>query len=135
MRIVIVDDNDDLRGLFGELCSRDGHEVVLCKDGTEGLEQFAATTADLVITDLEMPAMSGVDLVRKLRELGHACPAILVTGKAHRAFSQCELDSITDLFEVYLPKPVSPKALRSAVANVAQRASLHQKVGAALGPI
>jgi CheY-like chemotaxis protein len=66
-RILVVDDEENLRDVLVEVLKRDGHEVDSAADGTEGLRRMEAQRYDLVITDLRMPGLEGPDLYREVR--------------------------------------------------------------------
>jgi CheY-like chemotaxis protein len=66
-RILVVDDEDNLRDVLVEVLKRDGHEVDSAVDGAEGLRRAEARRYDLVITDLRMPGLEGPELYRAVR--------------------------------------------------------------------
>jgi CheY-like chemotaxis protein len=66
-RILVVDDEDNLRDVLVEVLKRDGHEVDSAVDGAQGLRLAEAQRYDLVITDLRMPELEGPELYRALR--------------------------------------------------------------------
>jgi CheY-like chemotaxis protein len=65
-RILLIDDDDAVRGILGEMLARSGHTVIEARDGEEGLELFEHAAADLVITDMVMPRKSGRAVIREL---------------------------------------------------------------------
>lgn len=67
-RILLVDDEPDLRFLMARFLEADGHEVEHASNGKVGLEMLRATTFDLVVTDNVMPVMNGEELIRRIRE-------------------------------------------------------------------
>jgi CheY-like chemotaxis protein len=68
--IVVAEDHDDARIAMGILLNHLGAEVVLAKDGFEGLQAIKNHHPDLVVTDLRMPRMDGFELLREIRALG-----------------------------------------------------------------
>jgi len=81
MRILVVDD-DALAGEMTAAVLEDlGHDPLLAENGVEALEKLAAdATVEMVISDLNMPLVSGIDLFREMRAQGIALPFILLTG-------------------------------------------------------
>ncbi len=79
--ILIVDDELGLAELLGELLRLRGHEVELAFDGQQGLALIAAQRFALVVTDVMMPLMSGIEMVRRMREMPEvaATPVIVMT--------------------------------------------------------
>lgn len=67
-RILVVDDEDNLRDVLVEVLKRDGHEVASAVDGADGLRQTEQHRYDLVVTDLRMPNLEGPDLYRAVRQ-------------------------------------------------------------------
>ncbi len=68
-RILVVEDNDELRHNLNEILSSEGYEVLLAENGAEGYEIACETTPDLVLSDIKMPEMSGLEMLQKLQ--GH----------------------------------------------------------------
>jgi len=66
-RILVIDDNAAIRELLRLVLEEEGYEVIEAADGAEGLRRYQAEPTDLVITDLEMPGMDGLELLRALR--------------------------------------------------------------------
>lgn len=80
--VLLVDDDDDLRPILRRFLERSGLSVTTACNGREALESLATQRADLVLTDLMMPEMSGIELIRALR-LGHpALPVIAMSADA-----------------------------------------------------
>ncbi|WP_295385813.1 response regulator [uncultured Thiodictyon sp.] len=81
MHILIVDDDPLAGELVAALLEDQGHECRLAENGIEALEQLGADDGiELVISDLNMPLVSGLDLFAELRERGLALPFVLLTG-------------------------------------------------------
>lgn len=79
-RILVVDDDDGIRHLNTEALRRSGYEVDAAENGAAGWEALYANDYDLLITDNDMPKVSGVDLLKKLRAARMGLPVILATG-------------------------------------------------------
>ena len=117
-RILIVDDEPNVRLVFRTALESIGHQVAEVEDGTRALEQLARSRYELVLLDLRMPVMDGMTTLGRLREMGSDVPVIIVT--AH--------GSVPDAVEAmkrgavdFLSKPINPEALRRVVAEVLQR--------------
>ena len=76
-RILVVDDDSDLRVLYTEVLARPGYHVDAAEDGAAGWEAIQANNYNLLITENEMPKLTGIELVRKLRSARMAVPVVM----------------------------------------------------------
>ena len=81
-RILIIDDDADMRVLLGQALQTVGHEVVLAADGREGVEQQRIKPAELVITDIYMPNQAGLETIIQLRKESPAVRVIAMCGES-----------------------------------------------------
>lgn len=79
-RILVVDDDGDIRRLNSEALAGSGYHVDAAEDGAVGWEALNANSYDLLITDHDMPKLSGIDLIKKLRSARMGVPVILSSG-------------------------------------------------------
>lgn len=113
-RILIVDDDEFDRVLGAWILEDSGHEVLFAADGAAALELYESEEIDLVITDLVMPELNGLRLIKALVELDHSAKIIAISG-----VSPEQLPRAQDLGAVFtLPKPMK----RSQVLDVVERA-------------
>jgi len=124
-RILVVDDEPQIRRMLRTSLQSSGYEVVLASDGAEGLKQFVAERPDLVITDLAMPAMNGLELTQAIRRLG-ATPIIVLSVRDTDTMKVNALDEGAD---DYLTKPFSMPELLARV-----RAQLRHVPAASVQP-
>lgn len=80
LRVLVIDDDDDIRRLIADIVTSAGHQVADAASGTAAIEVFKKDAFDLVLTDLEMPEISGRDLARVFRELSPGVMIALITG-------------------------------------------------------
>ncbi len=80
LRILVVDDDDDIRRLNAEMLLRSGYEVDAAEDGDAAWDALSTDGYDLVITDNNMPKVTGVELLQKLRAARMNLPVIMATG-------------------------------------------------------
>jgi CheY-like chemotaxis protein len=80
LRILYVEDNAVVREITSELLAQDQRQIVSCASAEEALKAFAANPFDLVITDVSLPAMSGIELARSILELEPRVPIIIASG-------------------------------------------------------
>jgi DNA-binding response OmpR family regulator len=79
-RILVVDDNEDLRNTIGALLQADGFDVALAADGQAALAAHQATPADVVLTDLFMPDKDGIETIVELRRLSPQLKIVAMSG-------------------------------------------------------
>jgi CheY-like chemotaxis protein len=80
LRILYVEDNDLVRSITQELLARPSRTVVAVASAEEALKLFESDVFDVVVTDVSLPAMSGLDLARRLLQRAPAMPIIIATG-------------------------------------------------------
>ncbi len=117
-RILIVDDEADIRGLVRELLQRDGHGVIDAPDGEAGLKLFYAKHPDLVILDVSMPGLDGWEMLERIRELSDV-PVLMLSARAE------ELDKVRGLragADDYVTKPFGRQELLARVNANLRRA-------------
>jgi CheY-like chemotaxis protein len=112
MRVMVVDDALTVRMLAEMLLKQAGYDVVTAADGRSALTLAAATVIDVVVLDVEMPGMSGLDTCRQLRAQGLRTPVILLTTSNERG----ELSTL-EPFTSTLKKPFVPEALLASIAD------------------
>ncbi|MBC7784046.1 MAG: sigma-54-dependent Fis family transcriptional regulator [Burkholderiales bacterium] len=81
-RILVCDDQDLMRDSLASLLAREGHEVVAAGDGPQALQRLAIGKIDLMITDLKMPRMTGIELLTEAKKLRPELPVVLMTAFA-----------------------------------------------------
>lgn len=79
-RILVVEDDDQVRRLIDQILQRAGHDVVSAPDGSDALRLFDREDFDLIITDLIMPEMEGMQTIRELRKKDKSIPLIAMSG-------------------------------------------------------
>jgi CheY-like chemotaxis protein len=80
LKILYVEDNALVREVTAELLSQEQRHIVACADAEEALEEFRAHSFDLVITDVSLPVMSGIELARNLLRIKPGLPIIIASG-------------------------------------------------------
>jgi two-component system chemotaxis response regulator CheY len=113
--ILLVDDEPDLREIFAEWFRREGSRVLLAEHGAEALRVMQANQVNVVVSDVRMPVMDGITMLRNIRSTHTYKPNVMfVTG-----FTDIEPREAYDLgVEALLSKPVERKQLIAAVARI-----------------
>ena len=120
-RVLVVEDEPDIRDLLAFHLERDGYQVTRATTGPEALRQLRAAPPDLVILDLMLPELDGLEVCRRLRAdpATAALPVIMLTAKGD------EVDRVVGLemgADDYVVKPFSPKEMLARVRAVLRRA-------------
>jgi len=117
-RILIADDDVELTGLLREYFEGEGFEIRLAHDGRSALDEARQPGLDLVVLDVMMPAMNGLDVLKELRKESRL-PVIMLTARGD------DLDRILGLelgADDYVPKPCNPRELMARIRAVLRRA-------------
>jgi DNA-binding response OmpR family regulator len=124
-RILLVDDEQPVQKLLSFPLEKEGYEVVPALDGQEALRRFENERFDLVVLDIMLPKMDGLEVCRRLRAKS-AVPIIMLTAKAE------EIDKVLGLeigADDYITKPFSMREFRSRVRAALRRAEMSQLDG------
>ena len=118
-RILVVEDEESFSDPLSYLLEKEGYDVTITGTGTDGLAEFDRNGADLVLLDLMLPGMSGVDVCRALRQRS-SVPVIMLTAK------DSEVDKVVGLelgADDYVTKPYSGRELLARIKAVLRRLS------------
>ncbi len=121
-RILVADDDVDIRELVEFKLSTLGHDVVAVADGAAAIDECQASRPDLAVLDVMMPGVSGLDAIRTIRADPALAdlPVILLTARAQESDVETGFDSGAD---DYITKPFSPRELASRVEALLSRSS------------
>jgi DNA-binding response OmpR family regulator len=117
-RVLVVDDDRTVSDVVSRYLVREGYQVEAVGDGLEALERATARPPDLVVLDLMLPGMSGLEVCRRIRELA-PIPVIMLTARGEEGDRVIGLELGAD---DYVPKPFSPRELVLRVGAVLRRA-------------
>jgi DNA-binding response OmpR family regulator len=119
-RILLVDDEQSVQTLLSYPLRKDGYEVVSATDGQEALQRFAEQRFDLVVLDLMLPKLDGIEVCRRLRSRSQV-PIVMLTAKGD------EIDKVVGLemgADDYITKPFSMREFRSRVKAALRRSRM-----------
>jgi DNA-binding NtrC family response regulator len=129
--VLIIEDEHALASALASVCRRLGHEATLCASGRQGLDQLAQRDFSLVLLDIGLPDVSGLDVLAKLRERGAHVPVIIITahanlpnalaakrlGAAAYLIKPLDLREVQDTLREVLSAPAAPAPARDAVTS------------------
>ena len=118
-KILVVDDDTNICELLRLYLTKEGYQVTVANDGEEGLEKFNAVKPDMVLLDVMMPRMDGLEVCRRIRATNTKIGIIMLTARSQ------EMDKVTGLMtgaDDYVTKPFSPAELTARVDALFRRA-------------
>lgn len=124
--ILVIDDNDDIRGLLSLVLQKEGYEVLEAAGGSEALIKINESKPDLILLDVMMPGLSGLEVLATIRESREKkisqVPVIMITAKS-------TIDDIDAAIELgansYIVKPFRPANLVEKVSEIFQAALIN----------
>ncbi len=123
-RLLVVDDEPSMREFLEIMLSQDGYHVRTASDGVEGLKSYRLEEPDLVLTDVKMPVMNGLDLIKEIHALDPEIPIIAITAYA------CVDDALRAVKEGaydYVSKPFEIEDLRIIIRNALEARRLRRE--------
>jgi diguanylate cyclase (GGDEF)-like protein len=130
--ILVVDDDQDTRIFLDITLSLAGYEVVHASDGADGIDKAVAVEPDVVLLDVMMPRMDGLDALRRLRRDGRTChlPVIVLTARTH---ANDKVSGLSDGADDYVTKPFDPDELIARIEATIRRSSQMRTVSPLTG--
>ncbi|MGH9309538.1 MAG: sigma-54-dependent transcriptional regulator [Vicinamibacterales bacterium] len=123
--LVVVDDEQGILDVIGRFATRVGFEVVACAGGRDGIARIQSGPADLVMVDLRMPDVGGLEVLRAIRESNPNCQAVLMTGFA-------TVDTAVEAIKLgamdYLSKPIDFARLQQVLTSVKEELERRRSV-------
>jgi two-component system response regulator PhoP len=132
MRILLVEDDKGLQTSLSGILRDAGYAVDVSGDGIEGLFFGQEYPLDLAIIDLGLPGMSGLDVIRKLRQQERQFPILILTARAEW---QDKVEGLEAGADDYLTKPFHPEELKARVGALLRRSAGHTQPKIQLGPV
>lgn len=113
-KILVIDDEDIVRTSCNRALTPEGYEVKMAWNGLDGLKMASEERFDVVLTDLKMPDMDGIEVLRKIKEEWPEIEVIIITGyqTVDTAVKSIKLGAFD-----YIEKPFTPDALAAAVSK------------------
>lgn len=123
IRILLIEDDPALRMVIGETLEIEGFTCVCAQDGLDGLEKFSNDEFDVVVADIMMPRLDGLEMVSRMRQRDTSIPIIFLTAKS-------SVDDVVAGFEIggndYLRKPFSMRELIVRIKALYERSNLNK---------
>jgi two-component system nitrogen regulation response regulator NtrX len=120
-RILVVDDEKSIRNTLKDVLEYEKYEVFLAEDGASGIDQFTQEAFDVVLCDIKMAKMDGIEVLQKLLEITSDVPVIMISGHGN---IDTAVDSIKKGAFDFLEKPLDLNRLLITIRNALERGSL-----------
>jgi len=124
-RLLIIDDEPAIRRLMALDLQEDGYQVFTAADGPQGLEIFRRRRPGVVLTDIKMPGMDGLEVLRRIKKSGQDCEVIVITGHGDLELA---IEALRLQASDFITKPINPQALAVALDRARQRLRLNQQL-------
>ncbi len=124
-RILVVDDEEEVRELFAELLQHWGYEVLHAADGHQALKLAASARPDVIVSDLVMPGLDGLSLVKALREELPETPVVIISG---RGTIDAAVEAIREGVFDFVEKPLEPARLRVILQRALEKKQTQHEV-------
>lgn len=117
-KILIVDDEENIRKMLRRALESENHEIETALNGDEGLSKIKEDDFDLILLDLKLPGMDGIEVLEKMREEDILVPVLIITGygSTESAVKVMKLGAID-----YLQKPFKPQDIKEQVTDILKR--------------
>nr|WP_315392757.1 response regulator [uncultured Duganella sp.] len=120
--ILLIDDDAQYRDMLTQMLRQDAHQISVAHDGQDGLRLAQQARPDLVITDILMPRVDGIELIMELSRRGDGIPVIAISGGRRSISTEFNLESATMMgVKATLAKPFSRADLRLAIVQALAR--------------
>lgn len=126
MKILVIDDEKPTLSMFKLFLAAYGYEVLTAEDGEKGLAVFNEIAPEIVFTDIKMPGIDGLEVLRRIRQTGIPSQVIIITGHGdmEKAVEALDLDASD-----FINKPVERQALNAALSRAEKRLRLSSDIG------
>ena len=124
-KLLLIDDEESIRIALGRSLRSDGYEVLTAEDGKIGIEVFKAESPSIVLTDMKMPGMDGIEVLKNIKKINPEAEVIVITGHGDIdiAIQSLQLDASD-----FITKPVTDEALSVALKRAKERLDIRRKL-------
>ncbi|MCJ7618083.1 MAG: response regulator [Desulfobacterales bacterium] len=125
LKLLLIDDEEPIRIALGRSLRSDGYEVLTAEDGKIGIEVFKEENPSIVLTDMKMPGMDGIEVLKNIKKINPEAEVIVITGHGDIdiAIQSLQLDASD-----FITKPVADEALSVALKRARERLDIRRKL-------
>jgi two-component system NtrC family sensor kinase len=126
-KLLLIDDEPDILRVLSRSLKADGYEVVCAQNGTEGIAIFEKEKPDIVITDIKMPSMDGIEVLKKVKDQNVDTEVIIITGHGD---IENAIEALKHGASDFINKPVRDEALAIALRRAREKSEIRQQLNA-----
>ncbi|MBN2179677.1 MAG: response regulator, partial [Deltaproteobacteria bacterium] len=126
-KLLLIDDEEDILKVLSMSLRSDGYEVLTALSGKEGLRLFQEALPDIVLTDLKMPVMDGIEVLQRAKKINPDAEVIVITGHGDM---DSAIESLRYGASDFINKPVRDEALQIAIDRAKEKISIRSKLNA-----
>ena len=126
-KLLLIDDEPDILRVLSKSLEADGYEVVCAQNGAEGIAAFEKERPDIVITDIKMPSMDGIEVLKKVKDQNTDTEVIIITGHGD---IENAIEALKHGASDFINKPVRDEALAIALRRAREKAEIRQQLNA-----
>jgi CheY-like chemotaxis protein len=119
-RILIVEDDEEMRALLSDMIEEEGYKTASVNNGSEAFRKLAKESFDLIITDIRMPGLTGLDILPGIKKLQPDAPIIVITAFGSEEVQRKALEKGA---QAYLEKPIHFQELRTLIHDMFSKKS------------
>jgi PAS domain S-box-containing protein len=124
-KLLLIDDEEGVRKIFSLYLRKEGYDVLTAEDGEKGLRIFEREKPPLVLTDIKMPGMNGVEVLKKIKEIDEETEVIIITGHGDMDLA---IQSLKFGASDFITKPINDEALSIALERAKERWNMRKKL-------
>ncbi|MBI9086277.1 MAG: response regulator [Desulfobacterales bacterium] len=124
-RVLLVDDEADIRDVLSMSISDMGFEVICAENGLEGLEKFQSAAPHIVLTDIKMPVMDGIELLKRIKQKNPETEVVMITGHGDMELA---IESLKHEATDFITKPINVDALEIALTRTRDKIVMRRKL-------
>ena len=122
--ILVIDDDETMRDWCQQILSQAGNKVETAEDGLKGLDILKKESFDLIILDLKMPGLSGMEVLQKVNEEYPETAVVIITGEAT---VESAVEGMKTGAYDFIPKPFTPESFLTAVKQALEKRRVRQE--------
>jgi len=127
LKILLIDDEEPIRVALARSLRSDGYEVLTAENGEKGIEVFKKERPTIVLTDIKMPGMDGIEVLKKIKEISPKTEVIVITGTLYEDMDVTSQSLQLDASD-FITKPITDEGLTVALRRAKEKLDIRRKL-------